>query len=458
MKIKFDFWLVVAVISFIIGVGVRFYYGLNTDLWGDEALSYFIAKDTPWLDLIFSIGKYWDLAHPPLYYVFLKTVLLFGNYDWLLRLASLVWFVPSAFLIYLIGHQINDRKSGLLAFSLFSLHPLLNNLAFQARSYAMALFFILLGLHLLLQNLSNPSKSRGWLVGLILAIAFYTDYASAWLMTGIAVFGITTWLKNQYILWEKIVTIFLYFMVFAGYQLAVLVSFIFSHRGRTIVGSVRENNLSWFFEQLNSMTGLQVSLVSLLAISFSSAFILKRKNNNNLLLLITLFCSLVFSSLYSVFFQPIFLARNLIIISIVFIISLSQLNSNIRNLFVIILILFAYGNQSINGTNFLYIKGLEKVVQSKITDKKILVSFIEYPHYLKYYLYETRKTNVENSLPVIIQHNNIREIDGLSSEIGEEVVLLYDYRISIPSSDIRIKSQAVKSKVCNNNFCEEFFF
>jgi len=307
---KLNFWVLVATISFLLGVGIRFYYGLSTDLWGDEAVSYFIAKDTPWLDLIFSSGKYWDLAHPPLYYVFLKTVLLFGNYDWLLRLASLIWFIPSAFLIYLIGRQISDRKSGLLAFSLFSLHPLLNNLAFQVRPYAAVIFFILLSLHFLLRNLSNPSKSRGWPVGLVLAIAFYIDYASVWLVMGIATFGITMWLKNKHILWEKIVTIFLYFMVFASYQLAVLVSFIFSHQGKTIVGSVRESNLSWFLEQLNSLTGLQVSLVNLLVIFFLSVFIFKRKSkNDNLLLLVMSLCSFIFSSLYSVFFSTNFFSK-----------------------------------------------------------------------------------------------------------------------------------------------------
>ena len=123
MKIKkLNFWLIVAVLSFLIGAGARFYYGLSTDFWADEGVSYFIARDTAWLDLIFSTGRYYDLVHPPLYYIFLKFILLISSQDWFLRLASLLWFLPSAFLIYLIG-KFDSRNTGLLALSLFSLHP-----------------------------------------------------------------------------------------------------------------------------------------------------------------------------------------------------------------------------------------------------------------------------------------------------------------------------------------------
>jgi len=119
--------------------------------------------------------------------------------------------------------------------------------------------------------------------------------------------------------------------------------------------------------------------------------------------------------------------------------------------------LFVYGNYSINGLDFLYIEGLEKVVQSKINDETVLVSFIEHSDHLSYYLYERTNVNIKTLPPAIIQHDDM-EINRLSFKVGEKIVLLYDCRINIPSSDIRAKSQAVKSKICNNNSCEEFFF
>lgn len=81
-KILFVFVL----LSIIFGIYIRFRYGLFTDLWGDEALSHFIAKHTSWTDLFLQKGQYWDFAHPSFYYLYLKTILFVGESDWVLRL------------------------------------------------------------------------------------------------------------------------------------------------------------------------------------------------------------------------------------------------------------------------------------------------------------------------------------------------------------------------------------
>jgi nitrate reductase gamma subunit len=49
-------WLIIAVIGFLIGLIIRFYYGLTTDFWNDEAISYFNSTDLSWRELFFRMG------------------------------------------------------------------------------------------------------------------------------------------------------------------------------------------------------------------------------------------------------------------------------------------------------------------------------------------------------------------------------------------------------------------
>lgn len=453
MKIKFNFWLVVAIVSFMIGIAVRFYYGLSTDLWGDEAISYFLAKRTNWFDLLYSTGEYWDLVHPPLYYLYLKIVLFLGNQDWLLRLASLIWFFPSVFLVFLIGKQIGGKKVGLLAISLFSLHPLINNLAFQVRPYAMVIFFILLALYLFSKIISHEFENKEWLLGLILAAAFCTDYAAVWPIAGILFFGFITLLKKQYVLTIKIAKLLFYFAAFASYQLIFLVKLLLSYEGKAIIGGrANENSFSWFIEQLNSLTGSNILIVTALSIFIIILHYLKSrkiKASFNQFILLALFCAFTFSAFYSFFFQPIFLARNLLIVSLVIILILAQLQINLRSSLLIILFLFIYGKQSIQSMGFLYVVGMDNFIESIKSEKVTLVSFIEFQNHLDYYLEENNKSFS------VVRYDNGQEIENLTHKSNQRIIFVYDRYLP---AQLTALSEVVKPGICKNNFCEEHIF
>ena len=448
MKIKkFNFWLIVAVLSFLIGTGVRFYYGLSTDFWTDEGISYLIAENNSWLDLIFSTGSYKDFVHPPLYYIFLKLILLIGNQDWFLRSASLLWFFPSALLIYLIGKKFDGRNTGLLALSLFSLHPFFGNLAFQVRPYSMTIFFVLLSIYLFLQIIFSKNPPKEWLVGLILAISFYANYASLWLVLGIAIFGVILWVREEELLWQKSAKVLLYFAAFASYQIFTLISFIISYDGKIIAGSVNENSLTWFTEQFNFLIGLKFLFISLPVFFAFIFFLIKRKANFfNEFLLAILFSPLLLSLTYSFLLQPIFLARNLFVVSISFILILGQFNKSIKNTILMVSILVFYAVQSVNGESFLYIKGLESFVKKNDFKEAVVFNFIRNEDHLLYYL------STELKFPKIINaHNKLRASDLLVGS-GKRIFLVLDPNIL---GEFAGTIETIYSQACSGNICEE---
>lgn len=420
---KVVFGMVVFIISLVVGCGVRLYYGFNTDLWGDEAISYFIARDNSWFDLIFSTGKYWDFVHPPLSYIYFKIGLLFGDQDWWLRFLALIWFIPSLFLVNEVGKKIGDKNTGLLAMSLFALHPLCSGLAFQVRPYPVVIFIMLLFLNLFVEQLQRKSEHKEWLLGLILAASFYADYAAVWLVFGLILFAVWLWAIDENELLGFILRILIFFAAFAAYQISVLARLLVTFEGNVIAGSVNYFNLPYFFQELNFISGFGVATLSATIMLVICFLIAKRKNIIvNQFLIITIFGSLALSIIYSLWLQPIFLGKNLVIATISLIFVMAQFQQNIKNHIMTMLILLFYGYYSVSGYGFLYSVDLDKQIKDlQISDSDVVVSFVNYLHNVSYYL----ETN--NSFPEIMPVNRLtfRDQDRLITQ--NKIILLTDF-------------------------------
>ncbi len=454
---KNAFLIVITICSLVIGTYVCFHCGLTTDLWEDEALSYFIAKNTSYHNLFFSAGNYVDFIHPPFYYIFLKFGLRFNESDWWLRLISLAWFLPSLYLVFLIGKKIKNEKIGLAAVSLFALHPLLNGLAFQVRPYSMVIFFMLLSIYLLLKQLEKNTWKNQLLTAVALTISFYTDYASVWLIAGFFCFGILLLWKDRKTLEAKsIFSTLVIFSLLSSYQIGILLHTIISDDPHTFSYSVPFLNIAYLAKEINQIVGLNIniSVLGSLIIIFSIIRFKKIKKIDQLFFVI-LIGALGLSILYSLIGKPVFLARNLVVVSICFIFVFVQCcYQNFKHpLLPIMLILLAYGYQTINRQNFLYREGMQELVETKIFDETILVSFAIMgdgaPYYARYYLKQEKKQ------PLVLKAFDLKSQVWLQSQVNKTIFFIDDCYDKQTTECIQLLN-TINNTVCKNNFCNRF--
>lgn len=424
-----------------------------TDLWGDETISYFIAKDTSYHDLLFSTGSYYDFVHPPFNYIYLKICLLFGDNDKWLRFTSLVWFFPSLIFVFLIGKKVKDKKTGLIAISLFSLHPLLNNLAFQVRSYAIVVFFMLFGIYLLLRQLEKNNLTNQLLTGLILAIGFYVDYANIWLIAGIFVFGIWLLISKKTETAIGILKTLIFFSIFSVYQIAILGKILFLEQNKATPGSVPFINNSWIATETDLIIGLGITVLSIVVL-ITSSFILLKENNNriNQFLIISLFSSLTLSIIYSQLFTPIFLARNLVIASIIFIFVISQFYADKKKALFILIILFIYGFQSLNHHRFSYQERIGWDIKQKVSDKDAIVYFPEgetISHFI-YYLEQEKKN------PKFINAFDKQSLEEQNLKKNSKIFFINDCAAN-RIYNCENFAKKIRQQLCTENECDTLF-
>jgi uncharacterized membrane protein len=141
---------------------------LVDNLWRDEAFSYFMAKQ-PFFELLKSTAIDFN---PPLYYLLLKLwTYLFGASEIALRSLSLIFFLATIYVFYLIirnlFHYDYIKTFGFL--TLLFLNPNLIFYAFEARMYAMSVFLCTLSYYFLFQK-------RKWPYVISITLALYTHY------------------------------------------------------------------------------------------------------------------------------------------------------------------------------------------------------------------------------------------------------------------------------------------
>lgn len=448
-------WIIIATISLLIGIIIRFYYGLTTDLWNDEAISYFISRDLNWVELFFSKGNYGDLMHPPLYYIFLKIVLMINDVDWWLRLTSLIWFFPSIYLIYRISLFFQNRKTFYLAISLFSLHPMLINLSFQVRSYSQLIFFILLIIYVIFSNFSKPKLSKTILIGLLLSICFFINYGVIWLIFSLSFLGIYLFYfsnkqKNH---GKNLLLSLLLFFIISIYQIFVLLDYLLisikTHS--PIAGSVPYFDFNWLIEHLKLLFGNEFIFIYLPL--FLIIILTNLKRNKSLINHFLFFSSIVTISLsiiISIFLFPIFLARQLVLLSLLVVFVFAQFHQKLRHEFFMIITLLIFANNSLNGYGFLFTQDIEIIVKQKIPSNSIIL-LMDNDDPFKYYL----AINKNNSLVYQIERDDV-ENQNLENELLAKSSrnVFFINEPSFSTNELKNK-ETLENNICQKHHCED---
>ena len=138
----------------VVGTAIRL--DVPRGLWLDEAISVSEAR-MPYVAMIHRLAT--TDVHPPLYFTVLwASVRLIGLGDFAVRVPSIVFGVLLIPLVYLLGKEAYDRRTGAVAAVIVSVAPFAVWYSQEARMYALLMVFGVLALWAQLRIL----RRGGW--------------------------------------------------------------------------------------------------------------------------------------------------------------------------------------------------------------------------------------------------------------------------------------------------------
>lgn len=172
--------LIVAALGSVV---ISLMIGLQQSVWFDEANTVLLAKQSS-LSLMHLTSV--D-AHPPLYYLLLKTWAgIFGWSELALRSFSVVAMSGAVVLGGLLVRRMFGVRAALMTLPFVALSPLLLRYGFEMRMYALAALIGIAATYALVAALETKAKSRQWklyvIYALLLALGIYTHYLMALLL------------------------------------------------------------------------------------------------------------------------------------------------------------------------------------------------------------------------------------------------------------------------------------
>ena len=155
---------------------------LNQSLWLDEGVTARVVNNYSLRGIVTQFSPH-DF-HPPFYYLLMKLWTdIFGSSEISLRLPSVLFSLAAGYIIYLIGREIKDKKTGLLSAAIFLFNPLIIYYAQEARMYSLAIFFIALTTFYLLKKQFNL-----FLLIIFSGLAFLSFYGTVFYLLGVVIY------------------------------------------------------------------------------------------------------------------------------------------------------------------------------------------------------------------------------------------------------------------------------
>lgn len=320
-------------ILFIIGVavatiGLRVLF-LNTDIWYDEACSWFTAKQSFPVGIIHNLLTI-DLQHTPLYFFLLHFwIKLFGDFEISMRILSLIFGIATVPMVYIVSKKITTPIVSKFATVLAAISPILVLFSVEVRMYPMVIFLVLVSLNYLIDfEQKNDKKS---LVKLIVA-----DVLIPYTLVGGFLYNLSVYICYSIYLFKNKKEQFFSYIKSVGIELVLLIPyfylityyakmrsvFVIAHEGelqffhivdviRNYFGTILVNNVYWPSEQPYAITVLFTIFVIVPCIYFVMGLIKSFKVEDKFVkTLSTIFVtSFVFSVIFSLFKVNIFTSR-----------------------------------------------------------------------------------------------------------------------------------------------------
>jgi uncharacterized membrane protein len=171
-----------AILAGVTLAGLALRLAVPRGIWLDEAIS--IHQANLGFHDMFENLQYGD-RHPPLHHVVLwLTVKAFGDGELAVRIPSIVAGTLAIPALYLLGRELYDRRTGLVAAAFGAASPLLIWYAQEARMYAFVELFGLLAVWTQLRAIRNPSMGN-WAAYILATAALLWSHYFGVLLIGV---------------------------------------------------------------------------------------------------------------------------------------------------------------------------------------------------------------------------------------------------------------------------------
>jgi len=283
-------------------------YGLGKhDLWYDEIFTVNYARH-PWGN--WNAPLYWMLMH---FWVKFAAISEFS-----LRLPSAIFSFVSVILLFCLGKELFNRKTGIIAALFIGLSPFHLWYAQEARDYSMALFFAVLSSLVFIKGIKTGERVF-WLLFILVSLAgLYTDYFFTILLLSQLLYLIIT---------KKIKPVIYVLLATAGFIFYIpyfLIKFVYVSRGFWLPNPGFKSLFITLSNFINGYTapfyiyfisGLFILTLFIIAINLSFGKTGKDMSRSLIFCLYMWFAPLAAVFIFSKLFFSIYLDRALIIFS-----------------------------------------------------------------------------------------------------------------------------------------------
>ncbi len=329
----------------VLGVTLRVLY-LHTDIWYDEACSWFTAKQAFPAGIMHNLLTL-DLQHTPIYFFLLHLwIKLFGQTETAMRTLSLVFSILSVPLVYITANKITSKTQAFFAAAIAAASPLLVIFSCEIRMYPIAVFLVLLSLNylidfeqkedtkslvkLIITNLLIPYTLVGGIFYNITLFTFYTIYLNTYKKE-----RLNKYLKGEIFELAGLIP----YIILISYYAKMRSIFVIAHEGdleffqivdviRNFFGATVTDNIYWPSLEPYQITLIFAILVIVPCVYFVYGFVQGRKTDNKFTqMLYNVFISIfVLSVIFSLFRVSVFTVRYILyILPPVFILSIMGL-------------------------------------------------------------------------------------------------------------------------------------
>jgi mannosyltransferase len=187
-SIRSSRYLQILVILTIVGAFLRLFQLGTASLWLDEATTLNIARQS--LTQIWGYLSSASEYHPPLFYWMEHFMLAFGQSEQVLRLIPAIVGILTIPAFYIVGTELFDRNTGILAAALLTFSPFHLFYSQEARDYALMLLLFSLAFFFFLRLLKSWGRKDALLFGIFAGLALWGHFYAFVPLLGLFIFAL----------------------------------------------------------------------------------------------------------------------------------------------------------------------------------------------------------------------------------------------------------------------------
>lgn len=318
---------------FIIAFGLRMYQSIHQWALPEEATVYSIATTYDFHHLLFL--KHWDLAHPPLLYMFERLILVLNGFQYIsihvLRFPFIIISSLTVFPLYFFVRSIFGRSTTFLFIPLwYAVNSFQIYMGFMVRPYSILQFLFFVCAFAFYDSLWLKRKYIV-LFNVLFTFMFYWDYASVWFFLLFSAYTILTYIRTP----AKILKRFVQLMPFVFAVLAWMPIFISHFSAMLALFNFQGMNISELYAYISGMNinfvirNFTIAVILHLSVIFLNLRYSFQKQKWPLVLLLSgIGMPIIVHLIFGMLVQNLFVPRNMLFSSLCMLVILGSLLQN----------------------------------------------------------------------------------------------------------------------------------